>query len=466
MAAVHRVLLKPMEVHAANADRIIKACLCLHNFRIAHGLLQDLAEEWRQEVDPLPQAELGSVGNCGNYSSQMYSGLDSSCLGHRSTFEVWMEMLEKAENSLEIASYYWWLRDQESEYSMAGKGNGLFQAIVDCAKRGVKVKIAQMEPTERLHQANTRYLSENAEVRSVDMASLVGSGILHTKMWIVDGKHVYLGSANMCWRSLTEIKELGVLYSNCPELAEDVGKIFSAYWFLGSDQAKTMKPSEWQSFFPETTLNSVNYAKCALTGSAPAQIYFSSAPVAINSTGRENDLDAILKLFTDAENYVRVSVMDYLPLATSIGGAGNSYYWPAIDNAIRAAAYRGVQVEMLISHWEHSPKEMIACLKSLLHFSQIIQNKGGIFVRLFEIPKLSGQEHIDYIRVNHTKYAMTDKAAYMGTSNWTGNNFTCTSGIGCVFKPAEKTETPVIIQQLGEVFARDWNSTYAKVLSL
>uniref|UniRef100_A0A915DSC5 DDE Tnp4 domain-containing protein n=1 Tax=Ditylenchus dipsaci TaxID=166011 RepID=A0A915DSC5_9BILA len=48
MAAVHRVLLKPMEVHAANADRIIKECLYL-------------ADEWRQELDPLPQAELGSV---------------------------------------------------------------------------------------------------------------------------------------------------------------------------------------------------------------------------------------------------------------------------------------------------------------------------------------------------------------------------------------------------------------------
>lgn len=34
----------------------------------------------------------------------------------------------------------------------------------------------------------------------------MGSGVLHTKMWIVDQKNVYIGSANMDWRSLTEVK--------------------------------------------------------------------------------------------------------------------------------------------------------------------------------------------------------------------------------------------------------------------
>lgn len=30
-------------------------------------------------------------------------------------------------------------------------------------------------------------------------------GVLHTKFWIVDKTHVYLGSANMDWRSLTQV---------------------------------------------------------------------------------------------------------------------------------------------------------------------------------------------------------------------------------------------------------------------
>ena len=43
-----------------------------------------------------------------------------------------------------------------------------------------------------------------AEVRSIDFAKLLKSGVLHTKFWIVDEKHVYVGSANMDYRSLTQ----------------------------------------------------------------------------------------------------------------------------------------------------------------------------------------------------------------------------------------------------------------------
>ena len=44
-----------------------------------------------------------------------------------------------------------------------------------------------------------------AEVREVDLKAVTG-GIVHTKLWVVDQKHFYLGSANMDWRSLSEVK--------------------------------------------------------------------------------------------------------------------------------------------------------------------------------------------------------------------------------------------------------------------
>lgn len=43
-----------------------------------------------------------------------------------------------------------------------------------------------------------------ADVRDVNMRDLT-SGVLHTKFWVVDKKHVYIGSANMDWRSLTQV---------------------------------------------------------------------------------------------------------------------------------------------------------------------------------------------------------------------------------------------------------------------
>ena len=36
------------------------------------------------------------------------------------------------------------------------------------------------------------------------MGRLTG-GVLHSKFWVVDGRHVYVGSANMDWRSLTQV---------------------------------------------------------------------------------------------------------------------------------------------------------------------------------------------------------------------------------------------------------------------
>lgn len=36
------------------------------------------------------------------------------------------------------------------------------------------------------------------------MKQLTG-GVLHSKFWVVDGRHVYLGSANMDWRSLAQV---------------------------------------------------------------------------------------------------------------------------------------------------------------------------------------------------------------------------------------------------------------------
>lgn len=50
-----------------------------------------------------------------------------------------------------------------------------------------------------------------AKVREVNMRRLT-SGVLHTKFWVVDKKHIYIGSANMDWRSLTQVTLLYTAY--------------------------------------------------------------------------------------------------------------------------------------------------------------------------------------------------------------------------------------------------------------
>lgn len=50
----------------------------------------------------------------------------------------------------------------------------------------------------------TFHCVSGAEIREVDLQAVTG-GIIHTKLWVVDQKHFYVGSANMDWRSLSQV---------------------------------------------------------------------------------------------------------------------------------------------------------------------------------------------------------------------------------------------------------------------
>ncbi len=50
---------------------------------------------------------------------------------------------------------------------------------------------------------------------------------------------------------------------------------------------------------------------------------------------------------------------------------------------------------------------------------------------MFTVPSFSPEQaKIPFARVNHNKYLVTDKAAYIGTSNWSADYFLFTAGIG------------------------------------
>lgn len=59
---------------------------------------------------------------------------------------------------------------------------------------------------------------------------------------------------------------------------------------------------------------------------------------------------------------------------------------------------------------------------------------------------------------------VTDKAAYIGTSNWSEDYFTNTAGVGLIIKQSptnlQRRQQPVQ-EQLKSIFERDWNSKYS-----
>uniref|UniRef100_A0A7N2KU47 PLD phosphodiesterase domain-containing protein n=1 Tax=Quercus lobata TaxID=97700 RepID=A0A7N2KU47_QUELO len=77
-----------------------------------------------------------------------------------------------------------------------------------------------------------------------------GSGIVHAKVWISDRRDVYIGSANQDWKSLTQVKELGIYLAGCPTIAKMVETYFDNLWklaFLNSSaHTKTVWDEQWK----------------------------------------------------------------------------------------------------------------------------------------------------------------------------------------------------------------------------
>ncbi|MEQ2195656.1 5'-3' exonuclease pld3, partial [Xenoophorus captivus] len=137
-------------------------------------------------------------------------------------------------------------------------------------------------------------------------------------------------------------------------------------------------------------------------------------------------------------------------------------YWADIDTQLRRSAYeKKVHVRLLISCWHHSPPVMLPFLKSLASVHDF-RNKLDIQVRLFVVPADPSQKEIPFARVNHNKYMVTDKVAYIGTSNWSGDYFLSTAGSALIVnQTGSQSPNPTIQSQLKAVFERDWHSAYS-----
>lgn len=126
-----------------------------------------------------------------------------------STFDSWETLIALAHKKIEIASFYWTLRgDDIYNHSSAWQGEKIFQSLLSAGlDKNIKIKIAQSAPTQISPNIDTEIFVKRkaAEVRSVNFPRLLGGGVLHTKLWIIDRTHFYIGSANMDWRSLTQV---------------------------------------------------------------------------------------------------------------------------------------------------------------------------------------------------------------------------------------------------------------------
>jgi phospholipase D3/4 len=172
--------------------------------------------------------------------------------GVQYTEEVLVRLTRAARSTIDLTAMYWALlpdpegddekgfTEEEFEKMGAGAGRLLYEALRDAAARGVHIRILQApgfskdktQPPPK--QESDRLQDEFPDQISIHTMEITkwygGSGILHQKIWIFDERPLSIGSANMDWKSISQVKKMGVAVEDCPIVAQDVGKYFEAWW--------------------------------------------------------------------------------------------------------------------------------------------------------------------------------------------------------------------------------------------
>ncbi|XP_054168605.1 5'-3' exonuclease PLD3-like [Oppia nitens] len=383
----------------------------------------------------------------------------NSSITTKDTFKEMIALISSATTTLDIASFYWSLLGTDvmpHPDNSSIKGKEILDTIVTTTRRRDLITRIVVNQTTT-NNTDLQLLASVANIRQLNFTRLIGAGVLHTKFIIVDQKHVYIGSANMDWRSLTHVKEMGVVLYNCSVLANDLIKIFQVYWYLGTTNATIPKswPQDWS-----TNYNKSNPLSLSIN-EKPYNVFMSSSPKSFCPNGRTNDISAILSIIRNANKYIYIAVMDYYPQYLY---SNYRAFWPLIDNELRKAVIdRKVNVRLLASHWNNTRKSMPLFLKSLAAFNDSSVFGAHIECKLFVVPAFTPQQaDIPFARVNHNKYMVTDQTAYIGTSNWSADYFVNTAGVGIAITPTNSSHYS-IRDQLQEIFERDWNSSYANI---
>jgi phosphatidylserine/phosphatidylglycerophosphate/cardiolipin synthase-like enzyme len=340
-------------------------------------------------------------------------------------YEAWKTMIDGATRSLEFAEFY--VSDEPG--SRLGP---VIEAIETAAKRGVNVRVLAEKGFYATYPQTLDRLKAQPgiEVRLYDVKSLMG-GVLHAKYFLVDRREAYLGSQNLDWRSLTHIQELGVRIRQ-PEVVRAFSDVFDTDWDLagGADRSSRHPVPEGGYHFPVTIVSQGDTLRVTPVISPKGWLPDESLW----------DLPRLVKLIDSAGSTVRLQLLTYK-------ATGRNEYFDTLETALRAAAARGVKVQLLLSDWCKRP--------GTIEGLQSLEALPGIEVKLVTIPQWSGG-FIPYARVIHAKYlVIDDNRAWIGTSNWEKEYFVSNRNVGVIVVGRSVAST------LNRFFLDGWNGPYA-----
>ncbi|HMQ80470.1 MAG TPA: phospholipase D-like domain-containing protein [Ignavibacteria bacterium] len=347
----------------------------------------------------------------------------------RSTQEVWLEMINSSQKTLDIEQFY--ISNEKGEPL-----DTVLNAIVAAAERGVIVRIIVDGEMYRTYPDDVTWMeqqSPNITKHVIDFKSLAG-GIQHAKFFIVDGKEVFLGSQNFDWRALKHIHELGLRISGDRDLIRIYSDIFNEDWkYSEINDGKT-----WN--LPIYTISGPDFMIYKSIYGDSIHIKPTISPKEFYHINGDKDLDEIIFMINYATTEITLQFLSYNPV-------NKDGYWEEVDTALISASKRGVKVRLLVSDWNLGKT-------SVEHFKELIQYPN-FEVRYTEIPDHSGG-FIPYARVEHCKFITADSVCWIGTSNMSYDYFYESRNVGLVVESGKFTE------RVRDIFYKSWNSEYAR----
>ncbi|SHN19755.1 Phosphatidylserine/phosphatidylglycerophosphate/cardiolipin synthase [Duganella sacchari] len=349
----------------------------------------------------------------------------------RSAAQVWTELFDNAKSEIVIGQFY-----------AVIKPGSVFEKVVEhleaAGKRGVKIRfLLDQKGVNLSEQPSIERLKAipNMEFRVLDFNKLTGNGIIHAKYLVVDGATAYIGSQNFDWRSFEHIHETGLRITD-PKVVGQVLAIFNQDWRA---QALTSQGQTAPALNAKT-----------VTADIHQNAFLLSSPNQYNPAGVGDSETGLPALLAEAKEEVRIQLLDYAPL--SYGPKGTRPYYAVIDNAVRAAANRGVKIKLMVSNW-NLEKPAQAYLKSLA----VLPN---VEIRIVTLP-VASTGFIPFARVIHSKTMVIDnQIAWVGTSNWSGGYMDLSRNLEVVMRNEK------MAQRLAALQEQTWSSSYAQPLDI
>lgn len=343
--------------------------------------------------------------------------------------DVWYKLVTGAKTSIDLDQFY-----------VSSETGSKLDVVIDelkrAAGRGVKIRLVVDSKMSKTYPEPLASLDavDNVEVRKVPYETLTG-GVQHAKFFVVDNKIAWVGSQNFDWRSLQHVQELGFSI-DAPGAVAMYAHIFGIDWELagGASLEAAVAAAPKATPVEESVLFGGDTLKVTALGSPTGYLGGDAAW----------DLPVLLDAINKAQTSIRMQALSYERIGY------DKVEWHDLDDALRAAAVRGVKVEMIVANWSKSGDKLASV--------QSLERVPGIAVKFANIPEAS-TGFIPFARVVHSKYITIDGSwSWIGTSNFGRDYFYESRNVALVVKGAS------MAKQLDTLFEGLWTSPYAEVV--